>query len=328
MATERKIVHIFRHGEVSHEESVDPPLSRDGFHTARNLINNLPPSMRAPTLVIVSPHTRCMQTALGGFHRSFQTRYNNKDNKDGGEVVQHFLKENITFMLDPRLQEIGEPWGSRDYYKLPSRREMNSLYKLYFTFPEEFYPKYAEGQEDDPDEDQDWYKEEGLWAGRLMSVGSLERAASFKEFLYNRPEKEIIVVTSNIFIDTLVHEPGVNMGYLEYRSCVWKPTISGRMRLVPLTFPESEMELVPDEDYSEFWPYRLSERSELFKKWYSNPTKIYKLLLQFEACKKYWGSSEMTMAAVEPELGSEAAKMLKRKVKKYIKTGSPFWLRR
>ena len=125
---------------------------------------------------------------------------------------------------------------------MPSRREMESHYKKYFIFPEEFYPKCTEGQDDDPDKDQDWYKEEGMWAGRLWTPESLERAASFKDFLYNRPEKEIIVVTSNAFIDTLVHEPNVDMSYLESRSCVWKPTISGRMRLVPLTFPESKLD--------------------------------------------------------------------------------------
>jgi hypothetical protein len=127
-----------------------------------------------------------------------------------------------------------------------------SYYKDYFVFPEEFYPKYIDGQDNDPDKEKDWYNKKGLLAGRLLTVNTLERAASFKEFLYNSPEKEIIIVTSNTFINTLVYEPEVHKKYLEYRSCVWKPTFSGRMRLVPLTFPESKMDVVPDEDYSEF----------------------------------------------------------------------------
>ena len=88
----------------------------------------------------------------------------------------------------------------------------NHYYKKYFIFPEEFYPaSILKRQDDDPDKDQDWYKEEGMWAGRIRTPESLERGASFKEFLYNRPEKEIIVVTSNAFINTLVHEPNVDM---------------------------------------------------------------------------------------------------------------------
>src|SRR5204862_5131630 len=89
--------------------------------------------------------------------------------------------------------------------RMPSRLDMVPTYKKYFIFPEEFYPKYEDGQDYDPDENQDWCKQEGLWARGWHSVESLERAASFKEFLYNRPEKEIIVITCDGFHDTLTN---------------------------------------------------------------------------------------------------------------------------
>jgi len=330
--TETKIVHIFRHGEVRRgHDVVDPPLTPLGREATYNLIDRLPPSVKAPTLVVVSPLKRCVETALFGFHRHFNRRldaaYKAENKKDRSEVFQHFLNGNITFMLDPRLQEVGQTWEPRARNKMPSRREMEPYYRKYFIFPEEFYPKYTEGQEDDPDKDQDWYNEEGMWCGRLRSANSLERAASFKEFLYNRPEQEIIVVTSNAFSDTLVHEPYTNLAYLESRSCMWKPTISGRMRLVPFFFPESRKDVVPDEDYSECWPYRQSERSKLFNKWYRSPTKMYEALLLVEEWKKYLGLNEMTLAGLETELGPKAADEMKMKAKEWVKNGTSFEIR-
>jgi len=331
MSSEEKIVHIFRHGEVGRDpEVVDPPLTSDGIEKAVDLIYKLPRCMKTPTLVVVSPLKRCIQTALYAFHPRFNEHllhrvFNNPEEstKNIG-VIQRFANGNITYMLDPRLQEVGQCWDSNNRNKMPSRREMDPRYKKHFIFPEEFYPKNSEEQEDDPDKDQDWYREEGLWAGRIFTVESLERAASFKEFIYNRPEKEIIVVTSNAFMDTLVHEPDVDLDYLESRSCVWKPTVSGRMRLVPLIFAESKMDIVPDEDYSQYWPYKLNERSELFNKWYRKPTKIYQSLLAFEACKKYLGLNKMTLASLEEELGSELVEKVKNKVKEDMENGRSF----
>lgn len=327
-----KIVHIFRHGEVSSEVVVNPPLTVKGLNTATDLIYELPYSMKAPTLVIVSPLKRCIETALRLFHCDFNRHLyweginGTEGNMDCSEVIQHLITGNITFMLDPRLQEVRQSWQSSDRNKMPSRREMDSHYKELFIFPEEFYPSYEQGQDDDPDKDQDWYKEKGLWAGSLCTPQSLERAASFKEFLYNRPEKEIIVVTSNAFINLLVHEPDVNMNYLESRSCVWKPTISGRMRLVPLTFPESKMDIVRDEDYSEIWPYRLFERSKLYNKWYRIPTKAYESLLEFEARKNYLGLDKLNLDQVQSELEPEVVEKVKSDVQDTMKHGHSFSL--
>ena len=74
---------------------------------------------------------------------------------DGRRVIQHLAKGNITFMLDPRLQEVRQAYCTNERNKLPSHREMIPGFKDHFVFPEEFYPKYTEAQDDDPDEDQD-----------------------------------------------------------------------------------------------------------------------------------------------------------------------------
>ena len=108
------------------------------------------------------------------------------------------------------------------------------------------------------------------------------------------------------------------MDYLESRSCVWKPTVSGRMRLVPFTFPESKKDIVKDEDYSGYWPYRLSQRSELFNKWYAKPTAIYENLLKLEERKKSLGLDEVTLASLEAELSPEDVEEVKNKVKDAI----------
>ena len=142
--------------------------------------------------------------------------------------------------------------------------------------------------------------------------------ASLKEFLYNRPEKEIIVISSNAFIDTLVHEPGVYMNYLECRSCIWKQTVSGRFRLVPLSNPESEKDTVKDEDYPDYWkynPYKLSERSELYHKWYNKPAKrMYEVLLKIKERKRFLELNEVTLESLEAEMDTELVEKIKREV--------------
>src|SRR5438046_937643 len=74
MTIMNKIVHIFRDGEVESQQGViDPPLTSNGFEMATDLIYELPYSMKAPTLVLVSPLKRCIQTALLLFHLDFKS---------------------------------------------------------------------------------------------------------------------------------------------------------------------------------------------------------------------------------------------------------------
>ena len=68
--------------------------------------------MRAPTLVLAPPHKRCMETALRAFHPHFNhtlrriASENTAENTESNEVMQHFAKGNVNFMLDPRLEDV------------------------------------------------------------------------------------------------------------------------------------------------------------------------------------------------------------------------------
>jgi len=165
---DNKIIYIFRHGEVAEEPGiVDPTITSNGTSKAGELIKNLPDSMKAPTLIVVAPLRRCIRTALKAFHPEFN-RYledidfnSAKPNTDCTRVMQHFAKEKVTFMVDPRLQEvraISDTTNERN--KMPTRRQMH--FSSYFVFPEEFYPSDMNEPQHDPDEDQDWYKEQEM----------------------------------------------------------------------------------------------------------------------------------------------------------------------
>jgi len=324
MSTENKIIHILKHAESKDpKRNFDLYLTYEGAGEASNMIEKFSPSMKAPALVLVPPLKRCMETALKAFHPNFNYNLHflasetPAEKTDGNELMRHFAKGNVTFMLDPRLQEIISDWredGPDGRATMPSRREMHSVYKRYFIFPEEFYPKCSEEQLDDPDKDQDWYKEEGMWTRGFHRVETLERVASFKEFLYNRPEKEIIVITCRDFRNTLTNDK-YNYTNKDILTCIWKPTVSGRMRLVALTSSESQQDVLKDEDYSEYWPYRSGERSELFNKWYTKPLKkMFKALFEFEERKKYLGLDKLTLDSLEAELGPELVQKVKDEV--------------
>lgn len=328
MTTENKIVHILQHAEANNRDDAfdpfDPPLSSKGANEARKLIQKFSSSMEAPTLVLAPPLKRCMETALKAFHPKYNHELraiaskSTAENTKGNELKHHFAKGNVAFMLDPRLEDTTKHWYP-DKHKgrigMPSRQEMHSGYKRHFIFPEEFYPKYSEGQVDDPDKHQDWYKNEGMWTRGWNEVEVLERAASFKEFLYNRPESEIIIITCADFRGLLTNDRYLYKDR-EFLSCVWKPTVSGRMRLVALNSLESQKDIVEDDDYSQYWPYPLSGRSELFKKWHREPfRKILKTLFGYEERKKYLGLDKLTLDGLEAELGQEVVQEVKERVR-------------
>src|SRR5208282_4408838 len=95
-------------------------------------------------------------------------------------------------------------------------------------------------------------------------------------------------------------------------------TLSGRFRLVPLSNPESEKDIVKDEDYSDYWehrPYKLSNRSELYHKWYSRPAKrMYEVLLEIKERKKILELNEVTLESLEAEMDTELVEEIKREV--------------
>ena len=324
MTTRNQIVHILEPLKTDTGEWVsNRPLSRKDKVKATEMAQKL--SMKAPTLVLVPPLEPCMWTALYAFHPYFNTTLyriasnNTTEDIDGNEIMQHLAKRNVSFMLDPRLQDEVSCFSKRNrHIGLLSRREMHPIFEDYFIFPEEFYSKDSEGESNDPDKDQDWYKNEGMWAPAYHSVECMERAASFKEFLYNRPENEIIVITYHSFIATLI-DPWERDWKKPGLSYTWKPTSSGRMRLVPLTSPQSEKDILEDVDYSDYWPYRLCGRSEIFNKWYKEPLrKIFQILVGFEERKKYLGLDKLTLESLEAELGSEVVREVKDGVEGHI----------
>lgn len=317
-----KIVHFLRPAvAIEPDTAFDPPLSHKGAQAADNMIKTLSSPMRAPTLVLTPPHKRYMETALRAFHPHFNPTLRNiasenaVENTDCNEVMQHFANGNVNFVLDPRLEDVmSESEVHERLIGMPSRLDMNPEYRKYFIFPEEFYPKYTEEQNYDPDVIQDWYKQKGMWRKGWRSIQSLERAASFKEFLYHRPDTEIIVITGHSFFDTLTN-PQDKYCHHESLTYIWKPTISGRMRLISLTSPESQKDILEDEDLSEYWPYRLCGRSELFNKWYKKPLrKVLGILLGFEERKKYLGVDGLTLESLEAELGPEIVERVQNRV--------------
>lgn len=225
------------------------------------------------TLIITSPLRRCLETALYAFHPEFNSRLKrailSAEEKGLDTPLQSFAQGKITFLVDPRLCEEGH--SEYDYERNTPLTRRRISFRDYFTWPSEFYSD----QDEDEDIQQDWYQKKGLWDGFYLKPKMLERGASFKEFLFNRPEKEIIVITSNCFLDSLIKDD-IEFSPMDSRTCVWKTTISGRKKLISKSFigEDSNDEPVQDDDYSFYWklnPWKSNERSDLFYKWYSKP---------------------------------------------------------
>jgi Histidine phosphatase superfamily (branch 1) len=172
MSTNSQLIHIFRHAAYDANEDVNPPLSESGRNAAHEVFETHK-FLEEPTLVITSPLTRCLETALHAFHPMFN-HYS----------LKKMSKNHIKFLVDPRLREEDHFWcrAGDKRNMLPSRRDIPVGLKRYFTWPKEFYPD-ADDTDKDPDVEQDWYQMKGLWGGSWQSPSSLERGASFKEFL-------------------------------------------------------------------------------------------------------------------------------------------------
>jgi broad specificity phosphatase PhoE len=90
-------VHLFRHAQAYHNSTSDnslhdPRLTPDGIAQAKAITKNYQ-FLNKPTLILVSPLRRCIQTALYAFHPAF--------NKD----VRKWFPTTPTFIALPQLQE-------------------------------------------------------------------------------------------------------------------------------------------------------------------------------------------------------------------------------
>lgn len=92
-----KVVHLFRHAQAYHNSArdnslPDPSLTPDGIAQAKEITKNYR-FLNKPTLILVSPLRRCVQTALYAFHPDF--------NKDIAKRFPNTPK----FVALPQLQE-------------------------------------------------------------------------------------------------------------------------------------------------------------------------------------------------------------------------------
>jgi len=291
IAKEEQIIHIFRHGD-KYGISDDPDLSHWGVNQCLRVFQEYP-HFDKPILVITSSLQRCYMSALLAFHPDFNSKLNSAIQASAPDSkLRAFKAGNIQFMIDPRVQEI------RCVPRV--RAEIPQSLRKYFTFPSEFFnppPSLEEYKRDHPycndehevlddflkndrtDEDQDWRKLRGMFDGVYGKPNSLERAASFKEFLSSRPEREVIIVSSNTWLESLIK--GDDFQTCEGRRCVWRTTKSGRKKLVVSNVHSDEV--LPDDDYSSYWKeflWKFNERSKLFYKWYTKPYEAIINLLQ------------------------------------------------
>lgn len=281
--SEQQRIHIFR---VSHPKGreFNSPLSLWGKTQAREIFQKHGYYFTKPTLIVTSTQARYLETALYAFHPDFNPDLKAAINEPGYQGALTAFKD-IKILVDPRVQEVERVYD--DGGAVPTRAQINPNYRKYLTFSEEFFTQPALDEEvseekraemEKTDESRDWHKGTGLFAGWYGHPMILERGASLKEFLYNRPEREIIILSGNDFIDTLLRGPHFKLG--EGRLCFWIRTFSGRKRLlqskfspVPHNWFDSQ---VVDDDYSDFWgthKWRSIDRSVLYHKWYTVPHK-------------------------------------------------------
>ena len=128
-------------------------------------------------------------------------------------MMQHFAKGNVEFMLDPRLADQSRIVGQRTrqtyWNALTSGHVLQSTRNI-LSFRRNSIPSIQKRNMTILMKIRTGTSKKECGPRGWHTVETLERAASFKEFLYNRPEKEIIVIASYRFTDTLI---GCHSGY-------------------------------------------------------------------------------------------------------------------
>ena len=175
-----QIIHVFRHGEAAHNvEGVtlqDPPLTSTGKNQAFGIPERYS-FMNRPTLILISPLQRCIQTALYGFHPDFN------------EHAAKFFPRNPRILAMPHLQETTEnPCDTGSPLE-----ELQQRYGKYVTFPDEFFSS------------DDWFAKSGSAFANDNELLN-KRAEFVKKFIKEQPDQEIIVVTHGDFSHFLVNK--------------------------------------------------------------------------------------------------------------------------
>jgi broad specificity phosphatase PhoE len=175
-----QIIHVFRHGEAAHNvEGVslrDPLLTPTGKEQACSILNNYC-LMNKPTLILISPLQRCIQTALYGFHPDF--------NRDCATL----FSQNPLILAMPHLQETTEnlcDTGS-------PLEKLKQEYGKYISFPDEFFSS------------DDWFVKSGTAFANDNELLN-QRAEFVKKFIKEQLDQEVIVVTHGDFSHFLVNK--------------------------------------------------------------------------------------------------------------------------
>ena len=176
---EGQFIHLFRHAEAHHnaEDNIhirDPLLTPEGIRQCQGIIHQYN-YLRRPTLILVSPLRRCIDTALYAFHPDFNP-----------DVQEFFPPPRILAM--PHLQETTEnPCDTGSTLEL-----LKKQYGEHVEFNEMFFTS------------NDWLMKSGTCFANDNIL--LSRRSEFvRNVILQQTDDEIIVVTHGDFSHFLVN---------------------------------------------------------------------------------------------------------------------------
>lgn len=200
-----KRVHFFRHAQAQHNlcsehnpvplNVRDTSLTAHGLEQAKEILASpVIQNFQRPTLIISSPLRRCLQTALYAFHPSFNenlkaTLEKNKNFPNScasrKKIQAIFNEGNIKFEADPRLMEYLSSKDSLPQYPT-SIMELPETIREKFIFSEAMFPSGPNAE---------WLERTGPFKDYSLRRLACGRVNRFFDYLYSRPEEEIIVVS-------------------------------------------------------------------------------------------------------------------------------------
>lgn len=181
--TSQQYIHLFRHDVAIHSYSHegfymhDPVLTTDGVKSAKEVLEHPKKRFNKPTLVLISPLQRCIQTALYAFHPEW--------NKKAAE----FFKDGLPrFVIMPQLQEMSQQPCDTCH----SLEFLKEKYGKEVEFPNEWFTN------------NDWLVKRGTdYADDNWLAG--KRAEFVRQYIKGLPDREVVVVTHGDFIHYLVN---------------------------------------------------------------------------------------------------------------------------
>jgi len=173
-------IHLMRHAEAAHNVDndltlPDPLLTANGVAEAERFLEGYP-FLSRPTLILVSPLRRCIQTALSAFDPATNPR------------AAHYFDHLPRIVCVPHLQETTEnPCDTGS-----SLVTLKAEYRERVEFPDHFFA------------DDEWYKKTGTAFANENNLLS-ERGEFVRNFILQCADQEIVVVTHADFCHFLVN---------------------------------------------------------------------------------------------------------------------------